>query len=147
VQDSIARSACSLLLAVLLFFFDALARTLLIGFVAVILAIAFNAVVVRIPLSRGWSTLIVALGTLGAMAAAIWFGVSLLADQVRGLIEDMPGAARVDGGVGGVARGRTGLDLELIGPYLRHPASAWSAASTAPACSPARSAWSSCSPC
>jgi predicted PurR-regulated permease PerM len=106
------------LLAVLLFFFDALARTLLIGFVAVILAIAFNAVVVRIPLSRGWSTLIVALGTLGALAAAIWFGVSVLADQVRGLIEDMPGLRASMEEWEAWLEARTGLDLELIGPYL-----------------------------
>jgi predicted PurR-regulated permease PerM len=107
------------LLAVLLYFFDALARTLLIGFLAVILAIAFNAAVVRIPLSRGWSTLIVALATLAALAATMWFLISQVAAQLRQLIEDMPSimASMEEWEVW--LEERTGLDLEIIGPHLQ----------------------------
>jgi predicted PurR-regulated permease PerM len=107
------------LFAVLLYFFDALTRMLLIGFLAVILAIAFNAVVKRIPLSRGWSTLVVALGTLATLSLLVWFAIAQLASQLRQLIEDMPSFMASMEEWEGWLEDRTGLDLELIGPHLQ----------------------------
>jgi predicted PurR-regulated permease PerM len=106
------------IVAIILYYFDPIARVFMIGFVSVILAIAFNAAVIRIPLSRGISTAIVALTTLATIAASIWFIVSFLAGQVRELIEDMPALfASIDEWEIWLQE-RIGLDLELVGPYL-----------------------------
>jgi predicted PurR-regulated permease PerM len=106
------------IVAIILYYFDPIARVFMIGFVSVILAIAFNAAVIRIPLSRGISTAIVALTTLATIAASIWFTVSFLAGQVRELIEDMPALfASIDEWEIWLQE-RIGLDLELVGPYL-----------------------------
>jgi len=107
-----------LLVGVLLYFLDPLLNAFLIGFVSVILAIAFNAAVSRIPLSRGISTVIVAVGTLAAIVGAIWFAMSFLAGQVRELIEDMPELFASIEEWQRWLQERTGIDLELIGPYL-----------------------------
>jgi predicted PurR-regulated permease PerM len=107
------------LLGLLLLLFDSIARTVLIGFVAVILAIAFNAVVVRIPLRRGFATAVVAVGTLASLAAAAWFGISVLAAQVRELVADMPSLLASMEEWQDWLQERTGLDLEIIGPHLQ----------------------------
>ncbi len=107
------------LAALVIFFLNPIARALLIGFVSVILAIAFNAAVVRIPLSRGKSTVIVALTTLAAIAGAVWFAITFLADQIRSLIQDMPAMAASIEEWERWVQARTGIDLDLIGPYLQ----------------------------
>jgi predicted PurR-regulated permease PerM len=106
-------------LALLFRYFDAVSRVLLIAFVGVILGIAFNALAIRIPLRRGYSVALIAVGTLAAIAAGVWFGVTLLFEQIRAFAEDMPSL------VAGLEEWedwleeRTGLDLELIGPHLQ----------------------------
>jgi predicted PurR-regulated permease PerM len=107
------------IIAIILYYFDPIARVFLIGFVSVILAIAFNAAVKRIPLSRGISTAIVAVATLAAIAGSIWFAVSFLAGQVRALIEDMPALFSSMEEWEVWVQERIGLDLELVGPYLQ----------------------------
>jgi predicted PurR-regulated permease PerM len=107
------------LIAIVLYYFDPLARAALLGFVSVILAIALNAAVVRIPMSRGRATVVVALATLALIAVSIWFVVSFLAAQVRSLIQDMPALfASLEEWEEWVQQ-RIGIDLELVGPYLQ----------------------------
>jgi predicted PurR-regulated permease PerM len=107
------------LIAILLYYFDPLARAFLLGFLSVILAIAFNAAVARIPLSRGYATAVVALATLATIAASIWFAISFLAGQVREFVEDMPALFASMEEWEAWVQMRTGLDLELVGPYLK----------------------------
>jgi predicted PurR-regulated permease PerM len=107
------------LLGILIYFIDALTRVLLIGFISVLLAIAFNEAVQRIPLRRGLATIIVAVATMLALSVVAWFAVSLLAAQIRQLIEDMPGLLASMEEWEAWLQDRTGLDLELIGPQLQ----------------------------
>jgi predicted PurR-regulated permease PerM len=107
------------LVAIVLYYFDPLARAALLGFVSIILAVAFNAAVVRLPLSRGIATVVVALATLAGIAVSTWFVVSFLAGQVRSLIADMPALfASIEEWEAWVQM-RIGIDLELVGPYLQ----------------------------
>jgi predicted PurR-regulated permease PerM len=113
------RMAALLFLFALLYrYFDAVIHVLLIAFVGAILGIAFNAVIDRLPVGRGAGTAIVAISVLGAIAALVWFGVSVLSREIRGLAEDFPGIqAAVDEGQTWLQE-LTGLDLELVGPQL-----------------------------
>lgn len=107
------------LFAVIFRYLDAITHVLLIAFIGVILGIAFNAAVVRLPLSRGISTALLALATLLVLGASIWFGITVLAQQVRALVQDMPSIlASVEDWEDWV-RGLTGLDLELLGPRIQ----------------------------
>lgn len=106
------------LLAVLYRFFDPITRVLLIAFVGAILAIAFNALVTRIPLRRGLATILVALATLGAVAVGVWLGLSFLIGQVRAFIEDMPSILAGMEEWERWLEAQTGLNLELLGPRL-----------------------------
>jgi predicted PurR-regulated permease PerM len=101
------------LLAIIFRFFDAISRVLLIAFVGAILAVAFNAIITRLPVRRGLGVLIVVFATLGLLGAGGWFGVKALIGQVRQLIEDFPAIVE---SVETWAQERTGLELELLGP-------------------------------
>jgi predicted PurR-regulated permease PerM len=71
-------------------FFDAIARTFLIGYAAAILAIALNGFVRRLPLERKWAAALVGTVVVVLLAAALYFGGSLVLDQLRGLISQLP---------------------------------------------------------
>jgi putative permease len=107
------------LLAVLFRYFDQLVNVLLIAFIGAILAIAFNKIVVRIPLKRGYSTAIVALLTIGAIAAGIWFAVTFMVGQLRALLADMPSLMASVEEWEAWLQELTGLDLELLGPRVQ----------------------------
>ncbi len=103
------------LLAILFNYLDAIMSVLLIAFVGGILAIAFNTVVKRIPLSRGWSTGIFALVLLGGIGVGIWFLVSMVVGQLRNLIEDLPGILTLLEQWEEWVQDTTGLEIELMG--------------------------------
>jgi predicted PurR-regulated permease PerM len=104
------------LLAIIFTYFDAISRVLLIAFVGAIVAVAFNAVVIRLPLSRGLAVLALVLLTIGTLAVAGWLGVSALITQFRQLVEDFPAivASAED-----FVQDLTGLELDLLGPRTR----------------------------
>jgi len=103
------------LLAVIFRYLDAVIHVILIAFVGVILGIAFNAAIARIPLRRGYATILLALATLAVLAASVWFGISILAQQIRSLAQDMPSilASLEEWEVW--LQGQIGLDVELLG--------------------------------
>jgi predicted PurR-regulated permease PerM len=71
-------------------FFDVLARTVLIAYAAACLAVVLNTVVRRIPVERKWATGGVGATLLLALGAAVWFGGTLLIDQLRDLVNELP---------------------------------------------------------
>ena len=101
--------------ALLLRFFEPLTRVLLIAFVGVILAMAFHAVVKRIPLPRGVATALVALVTMGLGVLAVWQGMRLLLPEVRALATDLPGIQAQLEGWQGELQEATGMEVDLIG--------------------------------
>jgi putative permease len=107
------------LFAVLFRYLDAVMHVTLIAFVGVILGIAFNAAVVRIPLRRGLATALLALATLATIAAGVWFGISILAAQVRALVADMPSILGSLEEWEAWLQDLTGLDVELLGPRIQ----------------------------
>jgi predicted PurR-regulated permease PerM len=101
--------------AVFLRFFEPITRVLLIAFVGVILALAFHAIVKRIPLPRMAATALVAVATLGTGVLAIWQGARFVLPEVRGLVSDLPGLqARLEGWQAELQQA-TGMELDLIG--------------------------------
>jgi predicted PurR-regulated permease PerM len=113
------RMAALLFLFALLYrYFDAIVHVVLIAFVGAILGIAFNAVIDRLPVGRGAGTAIVAVSVLGTIAGLVWFGVSVLSREIRGLAEDLPGIQATMDEWQQWLQELTGLDLELVGPHL-----------------------------
>jgi predicted PurR-regulated permease PerM len=104
------------LLAIVFTYFDAISRVMLIAFVGAIIAVAFNEVVKRLPLSRGLAVLLLVLVTLGLLAVTVWLGISALLVQFRQLVDDFPAivASAED-----FVQNRTGLELDLLGPRTR----------------------------
>lgn len=108
-----------LFLAALIFrFFDAISRMMLIAFVGVIVAMAFNSLVTKIPIRRGIATALVAIATLGLIGAVTYFGISLLTPQIRALAGDLPAIQNTVLGWEERLRQETGMELELIGDTM-----------------------------
>jgi predicted PurR-regulated permease PerM len=107
------------LFALVFRYLDAITHVALIAFVGVILGIAFNSAVVRIPLSRGFATALLALATLAVIAAGIWFGISILAQQIRALAQDMPSILSSIDDWEEWLQGLLGVDVELLGPRVQ----------------------------
>jgi predicted PurR-regulated permease PerM len=105
-----------LFLAALVFrFFDPISRVLLIAFLGIIVAMAFNAIVSKIPLRRGIATAIVAIATMGILGATIYFGISALIPQVRAFANDLPLFQQTVLGWEEQLRQETGIELDFIG--------------------------------
>jgi predicted PurR-regulated permease PerM len=104
------------LFALLYKHFDPISGVLLIAFVGAILAVAFNAVVQRLPLPRGLALLVVVIGTLGGIGVALWLSVSALITQFRQLIDDFPA---IIASTEAWLDEQFGLDIELMGPRAR----------------------------
>jgi predicted PurR-regulated permease PerM len=101
--------------ALFLLHFEPITRVLLIGFVGVILAIAFHAVITRIPLPRAVATALVAVLTLALLTVAGWQGGRFILPEVRGLASDLPGVrAQLERWQGDLQES-TGLELDLVG--------------------------------
>jgi predicted PurR-regulated permease PerM len=115
--ERLYRAAGLLFLLALIFrFFDPISRVLLIAFTGAILAVAFNSIINRIPLRRGLATIVVALLTLGVIAASVWFGLNFLIGQIRSFVQDMPSILAGLEEWEAWIQNLTGLDVELIGP-------------------------------
>lgn len=96
-------------------FFDTVSRVLLIAFLGVIVAMAFNALVSKIPIRRGIATALVALAVLGLAGLLVYFGLSALIPQVRGLAEDLPLMRETVLGWEEWLRAETGVEFALVG--------------------------------
>lgn len=105
-----------LFLAALVFrFFDPISRVLLIAFVGIIVAMALNALVVRIPVRRGLATTIVTLAILAVLAAGIWIGLHFILPQLRAFLSDLPNVqARLEQWEA-QAVAALGVEVDLIG--------------------------------
>lgn len=107
------------LLALTFRYFDAVSRVLLLAFVAVIIGIVFNALVVRLPVKRGIATGIVALVTFGAIGTAAYFGGNAVANQVRAFVRDLPSIIESAEAWADEMTERLGIDIELTGPRVQ----------------------------
>jgi putative permease len=105
-----------LFLAALIFrFFDAISRVLLIAFLGIIVAMAFNAIVTKIPIRRGIATALVAIATLAIIGGTIYLGINALIPQVRALADDLPMIQQQVMGWEQWLQEETGMELELVG--------------------------------
>jgi putative permease len=113
---SLYRAIGLLFLAALVFrFFDPISRVTLIAFVGVIVAMALNAIVVRLPVSRGIATIIVSLAVLLGLAGAVWAAIRWLLPQLRAFIGDLPNVqAQVEEWEAQLMT-MLGIEMELIG--------------------------------
>lgn len=76
--------------AVLLLFFRPIFELLLAFYAAAVLAVAWNPVVERLPITRSAAALLIGALMLAAIAAFIVFVSGPLAEQVRGLSATLP---------------------------------------------------------
>jgi predicted PurR-regulated permease PerM len=104
-----------LLGALFLRFFEEITHVLLIAFVGILLALAFHAVVRRIPLPRAVATALVALATVVLLGVGAWQGTRVLLPEVRSLAGDLPGIqARLEAWQSEL-QAATGMELDLVG--------------------------------
>jgi predicted PurR-regulated permease PerM len=103
------------LFAVLFRYFDSITRMLLIAFVGVIIAMAFNAIVVRIPMNRRVSTAVVAAAVFSVVGALVWLVLQAVLPQLRGLAEDLPGIQATVEGWEEWLQEQTGMEIDLVG--------------------------------
>lgn len=125
-SGSILAGASPLRLGIVLFgvalafrFFDPIARTFLIGYAAAIFAIALNVIVRRLPLERKWAAVLVGAVVLVLLGAALYFGGSLILEQLRGLISQLP---QIQAEIRSWAQAlyeRTGIRLAAVSDPLR----------------------------
>jgi predicted PurR-regulated permease PerM len=104
------------LLALLYRYFDSISYVLLIAFVGAILGIAFNSVIVRVPIRRGVATILLALVILGTIGFGGYVGISAVVAQLRQLASDIPGILATLERWEADLQEATGLDIELLGP-------------------------------
>lgn len=104
--------------AILFRYFDAIARTALIGYAAAIVAVTLNTVVRRLPIARKWAALGVGLVFMATLAAAIYFGGSLLVDQLRSLLEELPAIEAEVQQWAVRFRARTGIHIDTLSGSL-----------------------------
>lgn len=110
----------ALIVVVCVQLFDAITRTLLIAYAAAVFAIVLNTAVRRIPFERTWATAAVGIVIVAALVSGLWFGGSVLLDQLRGLLDQLP---RIENAVRGWAASiqlRTGLRLDALSDPLNN---------------------------
>lgn len=107
------------LFAVIFRYLNSITYVLLIAFIGVILGIAYNAAVVRLPFGRKISTALLAVATIATLAAIVWFGISILAQQLRSLVSEMPSFMATVEEWERWLQNLTGIDLEVVGPHLQ----------------------------
>lgn len=104
-----------LLLAVL-HYLDRVVEVLLLAYAAVVLAVLFNALVQKLPLSRKWVTIGLGLIVVGTLVSVLWLGVPLLMAQVRDLVSRGPEFVARMHLIERWIEARTGLQVQLMGP-------------------------------
>jgi predicted PurR-regulated permease PerM len=107
------------LFAVLFHYLPQIVETLLLAYAAIVLAVAFNAVVQWIPGRRGWVT-----GLLGALIVAttgvlLWLGVPLLLGEIRSLASQLPALHSLLESAQAWIESNTSLEVNLVGPEAR----------------------------
>lgn len=106
-------------LAITFLYFDAVSRVLLLAFVAIIIGIAFNALVARLPVHRMVGTAIVAIVTFGGLGVAAYFGGNAVANQVRAFVRDLPSIIASAEAWADDMMDQVGIDVELTGPRVQ----------------------------
>jgi predicted PurR-regulated permease PerM len=104
------------LLAFLLFQFEAIARVLLLAFVAAILAVGLNALVQRVPLKRGLATALAALVVMGSLGVALYFIGAAVVRELRAFVGQVPEIWETLLEWQDRLQAETGLDVSLLGP-------------------------------
>lgn len=105
--------------ALLYRFFDAVARTLLICYAAAIVAVALNVLVRRMPLERKWAALLIGGLVVALLGGALFFGGSLLLDQLRGLLSQIPQIQAEIQSWAEAFHARTGIRLTALSDPIR----------------------------
>lgn len=107
------------ILALFLKFFEPISRVLLLVFLAAIIGIAYNALIVRLPVGRKAGMAILGAGTLAAFGMASWFAVTFVAGQLRAFMDTLPGLDTLIQDAERWIRETLGLEVELFGDDLR----------------------------
>jgi predicted PurR-regulated permease PerM len=107
------------LLALIFSFFGPISHVVLLGFTGVIIGMAFNKLVVLLPVPRVLGTAIVGLSTFAAIGFLFWLIGSAVAAQVRAFIDDFPAiVANLEGWVEQLGEA-LGVELELAGAPMQ----------------------------
>jgi predicted PurR-regulated permease PerM len=116
-------------LALFFKFFEPISRVLLIIFVAAIIGIAYNALIMRLPVGRKAGMAILGVGTLAAIGLAFWFAITFVAAELRAFIEDLPALETIIDDAETWIQDTLGLEVELLSENLQHVAGElWTAA-------------------
>lgn len=105
----------ALLLSLLYRFFDPVTRVLLVAFAAGILAVAFNAIVSRLPGGRTWMTALIGLLVFLLLGTAVFFGGRALVKQIRGFSQQAPQFEQTVREWEQSIKEETGLNVSLMG--------------------------------
>jgi predicted PurR-regulated permease PerM len=97
-------------------YFAQITRVLLIGYAAVILAVALNVLVRLVPTHRRLVSAGLGLLIFGLIGLTLWIAVPALTNQLRGLAGEAPRFQEQLDLLSGWIRDRTGLNVELLGP-------------------------------
>ncbi len=103
------------LLALLYRYFDPISRALLLVLAAAVLAVAFNAIIRRVPGKRNWLAALLGLLILGLIGVGLWFAVPALAGQLQTLAGNLPEMQAQIREWSAQIRQRTGLNIDLLG--------------------------------
>jgi predicted PurR-regulated permease PerM len=107
------------LFALLFHYLPQIVETLLLAYAAIVLAVAFNAIVQAIPGRRGWVTGLLGLLILGTVAGLLWVGVPLLLGEVRSLASQIPTLQVELEAAQAWIEANTSLNVNLVGPETR----------------------------
>jgi predicted PurR-regulated permease PerM len=106
-------------LALLLRFFDVVARFLLVTYASAVLAVALNAIGSRLPLQRRWLAAVVGLLGIAVVGGGLALGLPLLARELHNLVEMGPGLTREIHAWEEWIRAQTGIAVHL--PSVQRP--------------------------
>lgn len=108
-------AAVLFLMGLVLLYFQAIARVLLLGFVAAILAVALNKLVEWVPLRRSIAAPLGAIVLVAGFAAAMYFLGSAVARQLHLFLQQIPELWETAQRWEASLRAETGLDLTVVG--------------------------------
>jgi predicted PurR-regulated permease PerM len=113
--------AAGLLFLLLVFhtYFAQVSRVLLIVYAAVIVAVAMNVLVGLVPQHRRLVSVGLGLAIFGGIGLALWLAIPRLADQLRGLTEEVPRLQEQLEEISDWLSERTGLNIEVFGDQTR----------------------------
>jgi predicted PurR-regulated permease PerM len=112
-------AALLFLFAVLFHYLGSIVHVLLMAYAAAILAVLFNALIRKVPFERRWMAGLLGLLIVAGIIALLWFGVPILADQIRGLVQQVPELSALLTNVETWLRANTGLNINLVSSQVR----------------------------